>query len=236
MKAGLFSAAIACLAGCASVAPARMATPPGLGETAERIVLTGVGGARAGDFEAGSHSGSFERSATRLALFDPLIERRAGWTRFSLAGPGIDGRLDVECAMHQRGVNLGPFSVEPEPMTYACTIDHQGRRLPARFEVVAHQSGFAGSLRASRRGEIALAGALVQIRSEHGLEGSPLALATPSGYVFERDGLTLGALDLNGAPAILFGSTADLAERRAILVAALALALFWDPAAVMPGE
>lgn len=213
-----------------------MATPPGLGETAERIVITGVGGARAGVFAAGSFSGSFERSETRLAMFDPLIERRAGWTRFSLAGPAINGRLEVDCAMRPRALTFGPVSIEPEPTSYACTIDHEGRRLPARFEVVAHPSGIAGSMRASRRGEIALAGALVQIRSEHRVQGSPLALATPSGYVFEQDGRPLGALDLNGAPAILFGSEADLAERRAIIVAALALALFWDSAEDMPGQ
>ncbi len=236
MKTGLFSVAIACLAGCASVSPARMATPPGLGENPERIAITGAGGARAGAFAAGPFSGSFERSETRLALFDPLIERRSGWTRFSLAGPDINGRLEIDCAMRQRALALGPVSIEPEPMTYACTIDHEGRRLPARFELADLPSGIAGPLRAARRGEIALAGALVQVRSEHRLEGSALPLATPSGYVFERDGRTLGALDLNGAPAILFGSAADLAERRAILVAALALALFWDPAGDLPGH
>jgi hypothetical protein len=48
--------------------------------------------------------------------------------------------------------------------------------------------------------------------------------------MFERNGQTVAALEINGAkPVIFLPPAASSAERKAIVLAALALALLWDP-------
>lgn len=216
---------------CVSLEPARMALPPALDGHAETVGITGIGGGTAGQFQAGSFSGSYNRSASRLAFLDPLYERRDAHTSFAVSGPDIVGALAVDCRMRERTITLSVVSFEPNPMAYGCTIAHEGRILPARIEVQAHREGLGGMMmRQERRGEIALNEVVLKIRSVHDLQGASIQMATPIGYVFEREGQAVGAVEINGAPVIAYGPDTDAATRRAILIASLALGLFWDPA------
>lgn len=225
------AAAAFALGACASIPPARMALPQSLTSGAEQVSVTGMGGGQRGSFVADQHSGTFVRSETRLAFFDPLYERRDGSTSFSVRGPAISGEIDLSCRMRERTVTLGLFSVEAEPTAYRCDFTHEGRAIPARFELQAHREGLGGMMmREERRGEIALDRAVLQIRSVHNLQGSPFQLATPIGYVFESDGVVVGAVELNGVPVINYAAGTDQSTRRAVLIASLALGLFWDPA------
>jgi hypothetical protein len=231
MKVVVLAAAAFSLAACASIPQARMLLPDQLSGHAEAVTVTGIGGGRSGSFRAGAFSGSFTRSASRLAFFDPLYERRDGHTTFSVIGPEINGRIDAACNMRERSITLSVISFQPHPMAYGCSFMSQGLPLPARFEVQAHRQGMGGMMmREERRGQIAIDGTVVQIRSVHDLQGSPIQIGTPIGYVFERDGAAVGAVEINGAPVITYASGMDAQTRRAILMAALALGLFWDPA------
>lgn len=220
-------------AGCASLQPARMALPPNLQTGSERIPVTGVGGSQRGSFAAGAFSGEFSRSATRLAFFDTLYERYDSSVAFSLRGPDINGDISAECRMQERVLTLGVVSFSPKPMAYSCAFAHEGRPLPARLEI---QEAHEGGARPVRRGEIGLDRVVLQIRSVHGVEGSPLQLASPIGYIFERDGVAVGAVEVNGAPVVVYAPETDAAERRAVLTGALALGLFWDPANAQLGK
>jgi NAD(P)-dependent dehydrogenase (short-subunit alcohol dehydrogenase family) len=53
---------------------------------------------------------------------------------------------------------------------------------------------------------------------------------TPIGYVFEHEGQAVGAVEINGTPVITHSPHTEDVMRRAILIASLALGLFWDPA------
>jgi hypothetical protein len=68
------------------------------------------------------------------------------------------------------------------------------------------------------------------MRSVHAVEGSLLPLGTPIGYVFERDGRAVGAVELNGLTPRLWLPAGDDDTRHASVAAAMALAVFWDPA------
>ena len=59
-------------------------------------------------------------------------------------------------------------------------------------------AGVPKTMQAERRGRIDFNGTTVTMRSVHAVEGSPLPLGTPIGYVFERDGRAVGAIELNG--------------------------------------
>ncbi len=76
-----------------------------------------------------------------------------------------------------------------------------------------------------------LGGVTVTMRSVHELVGTPLTVQVPIGYVIEHGGQAIAAVELNGTePQLrLPGGGGD--QRRAALLAALALALLWDPAA-----
>lgn len=222
-------AAVVTTAGCA-IAPARMALPAPL-ETEQAFAFEGMTFGQQGRFEAGPYRVSYTRTDTRLALFDSVDERRSGRTSFALQGPGIEGEINADCRVAERTITLGIISFTPKPMAYQCRFFEEGRAMPARFEVQEERSGLAGMLmRQSRRGEIDFGGVVLQIASVHRLEGSGIETSTPVGYVFEEQGVPAGAVELNGRPTVRFDSGVDLHTRRAVMIAATALGLLWDPA------
>lgn len=220
----------AMLTACASIQPARMALPAALAEE-PALVFAGMGFGQKGRFAAGPYSASFSRSDTRLALFDALIERRSGKTSFALEGPDIDGAIEAECRVGERTINVGVISFIPKPMAYLCRFSHQGRALPARFELQEERSGLAGMLmRQGRRGQLAFDRVVIDMISVHRLQGSGIQTGTPIGYLFESDGAAVGSVELNGTPAVRFAPGTDAATRRAVMIAATALGVLWDPA------
>lgn len=231
MRTALLFAAgsILALSGCAAIQPARMALPHNLTSSAVTVPITGMGGGRSGAFRAGDYAGRFTRSDERLAVFDPLFERRDGRMDFELTGPDIVGSLRVACRAQERTVTLGVVSLEAQPMSFGCDISSGGSG-PARLDVGAHREGVGGRLmRQERRGEIALDGVVLQIRSVHDVEGSGVQMATPIGYVFEQNGAPVGAVEINGNPVVSYNPAEGARTRQAIFVASVALGLFWDP-------
>ncbi|MBX9707173.1 MAG: hypothetical protein K2X61_04475 [Caulobacteraceae bacterium] len=232
MKTALLFAAASALAlgGCTSIQPARMALPQELASTAVILPVTGLGAGRSGAFRVGPYSGRFTRSDERLGIFDPMFERRDGRTDFELTGPEIVGSIRVACRAQERTVTLGLLSFEAQPMTFGCDISSVGSD-PARLEMRAHREGLGGRLmRQERRGQITLDGNTLQIRSAHDVEGSGIQLATPIGYVFDQDEASIGAVEINGSPTVIYDPVVSASARQAILIASVALGLFWDPA------
>jgi hypothetical protein len=222
-------AALIILPGCA-ITPARMALP-GLLDAEPPLVFQGMGFGQKGRFSAGLYAASFSRSDTRLALFDALFERRSGKTSFVLEGPAIDGAITAECRVAERTVTISVISFNPKPMAYVCRFSNQGRTLPAHFELQEDRSGLAGMMmRQGRRGELAFDDVVLNIVSVHRLQGSGIETGTPIGYLFESEGVPVGAVELNGKPAVRFAPGADAGARRAVMVAATALGVLWDPA------
>jgi hypothetical protein len=223
-------AAAAMLAACATVQPARMALPTALSDH-ETLSVSGIGGDRRGTFRAGPYRGTFARSDTRLALFDPIYEQRGGRTTVTLVGPAGEGPITADCHVRERTVTLGIVSFRPRPMSFGCTIAGDAPGSTGRIEVQEAAEGLGGMMmRHERRGELALAGATLRIRSVHDLAGSPIQTGKPIGYLFEQGGRPVGAVEVNGSPTIRISRAADAATRRAVLIGALALGLFWDPA------
>lgn len=225
--AGLLLAA----GGCASLPEAQMELPANLQSASETVTISGIGGGRRGNYAVGPYSGQFARSEGRLAFFDPLLELRGGSTKFSLQGGELEGVIDAKCIMRERAITIGDISFKPKKMAYGCDFLHDGRTFPARFELQEISEGVGGMLsKRERRGEIAMDRAIIQIRSSHRIVGSAFDSASPIGYVFEANGVPVGAVDINGAPVLTMNASTDLAQRRAMLVSALALSVFWDPA------
>ncbi|MFM7348256.1 MAG: hypothetical protein ACKO01_02065 [Erythrobacter sp.] len=233
MKRLLFLAtATATLAATAANAlpAAQMRLPADLAENAAVLMVEGIGGGNKGRFTVGDWRGDFRRSEERLAIFDAFVTNRAG-ARFVIAGPGISQTIEADCQMRERLIAIDVLSFTPQRMAYACDFTAGGRVFPARFELQEARTGLADALsRRQRRGEIALGGEVVQIRSVHKLKGSPFQMASPIGYVFEQDGRPVGAVELNGKPRLILADPANESLSRTLTIAAMSLALLRDPA------
>lgn len=232
LKPLLIAAATAAFAATAGHAlpPAKMRLPAELAEGGETLAVRGIGGGNTGRFTVGEWQGDFKRSEERLAIFDAFVTNRAG-AGFVIAGPGISETIEADCRMRERLIEIDVLSFNPGRMAYACQFTAAGRAFPARFELQEARTGLADALsRRQRRGEIALGGEVVQIRSVHKLEGSPFAMASPIGYLFEQDGRPVGAVELNGRPRLILADPANEGLSRTLTIAAMALALLRDPA------
>mgnify|MGYP000162077376 CR=1 FL=1 len=218
------------LGACSIVEPARMRLPSDLAETSVRQPFAGIGGGTRGRFEVGAYHGSFTRSERRLAVFDVFVKNH-GHTSFVMSGPAIGSTIEAACKVSEKRIDLGIAEFETRPMAYRCDFTADGRPFPVRFELQEVRRGLGGALsRRERHGEIALGSETVQIRSIHRLDGSPIEMANPIGYVFEQEGEPVGAVELNGAPVLFLADGRDTGLARTITVAATSLAIFWDPA------
>jgi hypothetical protein len=217
----------AALTACGSIEPARMALPEPLRQAAP-ITIEGIAAGQSGSFRAGEYRGRYARSATRLEIFGDLavVDRgRASYTVDGLAPEPLSAR----CTVRQTTMTIGIVGFEPQAFAYECDFDRLGRPAGVRFTLQAGQ-GAAATMRAERRGRIDYRDTTLALRSVHAVEGSPLPLGTPIGYVFEREGRPVGAVELNGMTPRLWLPPADDDSRRAAVAAAMALAVFWDPA------
>lgn len=205
-----------------------MRLPPSLSGDSESVAIEGMSGWRQGTFRAGPWSGEYRRSLDRLSIMN-LFARASGTADFVLAGPGISSTIEAECDFRRPSITLGDASFTPR-FAYGCDFFAEERPIPARFELQETRRGLANALtRDARRGEIGFAGEILQFRSEHRVSGGALPVEDPIGYVFEQDGEPVGAFELNGTPRIIFARGTDLDQRRAMVVASLALATVWDP-------
>ncbi|MGQ7828867.1 hypothetical protein [Altererythrobacter sp. Z27] len=223
------------LAACAGLPPAQMRLPADLADNT-RVEFQGVSGWTHGRFTVGEYSGGYQRSEERLAFFDTWI-KNSGHTEFVVEGPAISTTIEARCRVQEKILDLGSLEFKTKPMSYSCEFTANGRPFPARFELQEVREGLSGALsKEARRGEILLGGEAVQIRSVHRIEGSPFAMASPIGYVFEQDGRPVGAVELNGRPVLILPRGTDQGLARTLTIAALALGLFWDPADSQLGD
>jgi hypothetical protein len=217
------------LAACGSIQPARMALPEPL-RAREPIVVEGMGAGQTGTFRAGDYSGQYARSATRLELFGDFAVFDRGRATYTMNGVTAEP-LSARCTVRQTSMTIGVVGFEPKKLAYECDFDQQGKGVGVRFTLQeGRDAGVPKSLQAERRGRIDFNGTTLALRSVHAIEGSPLPLGTPIGYLFEQDGRAVGAVELNGLTPRLWLPATNDDTRRASVAAAMALAIFWDPA------
>ena len=214
--------ALAALSGCAAVRPAAMALPAELAAAVAEPVA-GIGSGRSGSFVLGGGQGRFERGRDRLDLFEAVSFDRAR-TRYTWVG--ADGRRSqAACLGRQTTASVGVAVAQPRPFTFEC---EWSGALPARMTVSA-PSWIPGS-RAERSGRFSSEGVELELRSVHRVQGSPLELEAPIGYTVSHAGRPVGAIELNGNTPRLWRPAPTSPLHEPVTLAALALALLWDPA------
>lgn len=213
---------LALLAGCAGVQPARMALPEGLAGDVQALSLEGIGGGSTGRVHVDGVDGRFTRSASRLGLLDSRIARDRVGLRLEWPAGGGDA---ADCQGRQTTVGGGILAAAVQRFAWQC--DWAGAA-PARLTLSAPDATVGP--RHPRQGRYQAGALTLDIRSEHRLQGTPLPLAPPAGYVFTHQGRVVGALDLAGGPPRLWRPAQAGDLQQAVTRSALALALLWDPA------
>jgi hypothetical protein len=216
------AAGVATVAACASIPAAQMALPAELNARAPEPVQ-GIGWGREGEFAIGQERGTFKRGKDRLDIFEIVSFDRAS-TRYSMTL--TDGRkVEAACRGRQTTASVGILIGQPRPFSFECAWTGA---LDAHLRIEA-PSWIPGT-RAERSGRFRLGGLTLDVKSVHDVQGSPLPLEAPIGYTLAHEGRPVGAIELNGTtPRLWRPAGAPLAEP--VTLAALALALLWDPAA-----
>lgn len=216
------------LVGCASLPEARMAVPDALASAAP-VMVEGLGGGQRGDFRFGAWHGRYERGASRLALLGRLTQDRAALS-YSIDPGGVQ----AECRLRGLTANLGAVQLPLQRTAFACELRRAEGAAAHHLEL--HAADGADGTREERRGRFDAGPLALELQSVHRLQGSPLELAAPVGYLFSLGGRPVAALDLSDSrrprlrqlrpPA---DASFDASVGQAIVEAALALALMWDP-------
>jgi hypothetical protein len=212
------------------VPAARVDLPPPLARQTPEPVQ-GIGLGRQGEFTIGDARGRFQRGRDRVELFERVSFDRAR-TRYALTL--ADGRQQqAACRGRELEVSWRVLAAAARPYRIECEFSGAvGARGSARLQLDA--PGVPAVGRSERRGQFIVDGQALEIASLHRVEGSPLPLEAPIGYLFSHAGQPVGAVELNGPAPRLWRPAAGSALHEPVTLAALALALLWDPAQGMP--
>ena len=224
MAASLAAAAL--LGGC--VREARIALPSDVAAATERLALTGMGGWDRGHFRLAGSDGRLVRRALERQV-DLLATEHVGGGNFEIAGPEFGGTLAGTCGYHESEIDAGVIVATRDRLAFGCEFERDGARIRGGLllrEVPASRGILAGR---SRAGEIEIGELKIGIRAIHRMEGGGLPSGSPLGYAFDIGGRQIGAVDLNGTDKTIYAPRAPGREREAVLMASLALSIFWDP-------
>lgn len=213
---------------------ATMKLPAGFAEQAQRLPVSGYGGANNGQFRLGEFHGDFTRVESRLGVFDPLYARNYGGSSYAMQGGTLEAPVGAECRFKQSTVTVGVLTFDPKKFVYDCELSAQGSEPPGRLVLgEAPREGLKQKFmaHARRRGEAMLGDVRLGIESVHEYAGTRLTAPTPTGYLLTLGGAIVGALELTDVnPVVYLAESMAEAERLSVLRAAIAVSLLRDPA------
>lgn len=218
----------AVLGGC--VSDARIAMPGDPKADTEVLKVAGMRGWQDGRFRLGASEGRFSRRATKTKVFNTFV-RNAGGGSFEVMGPELGGTAGGRCGFDEREIDTGMAVVPNGRLTYNCVFHRDGRPVPGGLMLAEVPNGTGILAGRTRAGEVRLNQLTVAIRPIHRASAGGLPTGTPLGYAFDIGGRQIGAVDLNGTNKTIYAPSRPGPERDAVLMASLALSVFWDPGA-----
>ena len=226
MKLASLIAAAALAAATAAASQTAAPTAP-MTERTERIGLEGRRGPslfRPG-FAIGDYSGSAtsRSSSTRL----PWQSRDMARAEFDLVVPGL-GTVQGDCGGGQSHSRILWITFDREPLSYECQYSGAAPA-DARFTLALSRGSLLGRLQQPQRaGELVWGDITLRAETKR-IGGLPFGGGRVMGYVFTRDGVEVGGLDLNGFRPTFYLPPQGSPERDAVAVLAVSLFAFQDP-------
>lgn len=232
------------LAGCTA------ATMEGFKEIAahdgvQRVDMSAVPAWMNGSFRVGDSQGKVRRLASSDAIgwgpdgigsnFDLVQDgyaARFGRMAFEISRADLGGLAEARCAYSREeervAVGRATLAKPSVPLRVTCQYWIDGHdagtlNLAAHPDVRARYAD-------GRKGVITIFGTSLALQTRHGIAEANVDMADASGYVMlSSDGQPVGALELTGGTTRRAVLPNNEAQRKAAVLAAVTLALFWDP-------
>lgn len=224
----------------AALSVARMELPEDFAAGAERTGFAGFGGRNNGSYTitdpAGrTWSGAFHRSESRLGVLDPLVVSRKGKGSFELTDAGSRLRLlEASCSFRKLTLNVDVVTFDSKKAAFACELSGAALAEPGRVVIgQPKREGMKEKLLAKdlRAGEAVAFGERLVLESVHAYAGSKFGSQPAVGYLLRAGDRVVAAVELTDVnPGIYFGTGLTDSELKAVLTAALAIAVYRDPA------
>ena len=198
-----------------------------------------------GSFRVGDSKGAVRRVASSDAIgwgpdgigsdFDLVTDgyaARFGRMAFKISRADFGGMAEARCAYSREAerivIDRVTLSRPLEPLRVMCEYRIDGREA-GTLSLVADPDTRA-SYADGRKGEITILGTSLALQTRHGLAETDVIISDPSGYVMiNGDGQTVGVLELTGGGSRRAILPNTPVQRKAAVLAAITLALFWDP-------
>jgi hypothetical protein len=150
-------------------------------------------------------------------------------TDFSIEAPSLGGKVSGACAGGESRTGLGWITFDRDELNYACAYMGGGAPGGAAFTLALSKGSWKARLQQSQRaGELRWGKATYRAETKR-VGGLPFAGGRVMGYVFTRDGVEVGALDITMVPTFYLPPKGD-PDRDAVAVMAISLFFFQDPA------
>lgn len=218
-------AVIVALAAAASAAAQDVAP---LTERTERIGLQGRRGPslfRPG-FAIGEYTGSVAARASSTRL--PWQSRDMARAEFDVSGPSL-GEVRGDCGGGQSHRQILWITFDRETLSYECEYAGAAPAGARLTLALARGSLLARLQQPQRAGEMTWGDAVYRVETRR-VGGLPWGGGRVMGYVISRDGVDVGAVDLNGLRPTFYLPPAGSSDRDAAAVLAVSLFAFQDPA------
>jgi hypothetical protein len=222
--ASLLAAAALAAAGAAASQTAAPTVP--MTERTDRIGLEGRRGPslfRPG-FAVAEYTGSAtsRSSSTRL----PWQSRDMARAEFDLTLPG--GAIQGDCGGGQSHRQILWITFDREPLAYECQYSGAAPA-GASLTLALSRGSLLGRLQQPQRAGELVWGDIVLKAETKRIGGLPFGGGRVMGYVFSRDGVEIGGLDLNGFRPTFYLPPQGSPDRDAAAVLAVSLFAFQDP-------
>ena len=199
-----------------------------IAERTERIGLEGRRGPslfRPG-FAVGEYTGSATSRSSSSRL--PWQSRDMARAEFSVASPSL-GAVEGDCGGGQGHMHILGITFDRDPLSYDCVY---GGAAPAgaRFSLALSRGSFLRRLQQPQRAGELVWGDIVLRAETKRIGDLPWGGGRVMGYVFTRDGVEIGGLELNGMRPTFYLPPQGSPDRDAAAVLAVSLFAFQDPA------
>lgn len=230
LAAAALAATAAAQSAAAQSAAQPAAQPPAKAPT-EKLTLKGRKGPKLlrPGFEVGEFTGSASSMARNVKLLGAKDFARVD---FEAATPDMAQPVVADCAGGQSQFKL-VITWDRDPISYNCNFG--GAAPPdARLELAfARGNGVLSRLRGDNRaGEIHWKDQVIRFETAP-MKGLPLSAGKPAAYVFSKDGVEIGRLDIVSgmglSPPSFEVPVKGAPEREPVTMAMLALYFFQDP-------
>jgi len=230
---------VAAILSVAALATARMELPQDLLDNTTRIEFAGFGGHNKGTYAFTSPSGDefsgpFTRGESRFSVGNDLYVSNKGGSSFSFRDPATGRVTDAACQFKKVTVNIDIVTLDPKKVAYQCDFYSDGQLQEWRLVLgQPKRKGFKQKFLAKdlRAGQASLLGQNVVIESVHDYKDSKLSSQAAVGYLLRSGEKVLAAVELTDVnPGLYVVPGLGETEQMAVLVSALAIAVFRDPA------